>query len=83
LECGTRTKRFNEDFASKILTSPLITHVPSDRLIWKAEKNEIYSVKSAYKLCVEELVDITHLRRPGFWSGSGQGETCHGLMVGS
>jgi len=29
---------------------------------------EFYSVKSAYRLCVEDLVDITHLHRPGFYT---------------
>jgi hypothetical protein len=57
---------FSEDIASDILNTPLVTQVASDRLIWKAERNGIYSVKSAYRLCVEDLVDTTHLRRPGF-----------------
>ncbi|KEH40829.1 hypothetical protein MTR_1g035970 [Medicago truncatula] len=37
----------------------------SDRLIWKAEKHGKYSPKIAYRLCVEELIDSSHLRRPG------------------
>lgn len=28
----------------------------------------LYYVKNAIILCVEELVDISHLRRSGFWS---------------
>jgi len=29
----------------------------------------MYSVKSAYRLCMEDLVDTSHLHKPGFWSG--------------
>jgi len=47
----------------------LLDQVVDDRLIWKAEKNGLYSVKSAYRLCMEELVDVSHLRRSGYWSG--------------
>ena len=54
-------KRWNEvvvrhvlsaDLADKIMCMPLVAHVQSDRLIWKAEKNGKYFVKSAYRLCV-------------------------------
>lgn len=38
-------------------------------MIWKAEKNDIYSVKCAYRLYVEKLVDTLLLRRPDYWSG--------------
>ena len=38
-------------------------------MIWKAEKNGRYSVRSAYRLCVTELVDLSHLHRPGYLSG--------------
>ena len=60
---------FSEDIATSILNAPLFDQVPNDKLIWKAGKNGLYSVRSTYRLCVEDLVDTTHLRRPGFWSG--------------
>lgn len=47
----------------------MFTKVPVDNMVWKVERNGIYSVRSAYRLCVEELVDTSHLRRPGYWSG--------------
>lgn len=58
---------FNNDIASAILNTPLYEQVRNDRLIWKAERNSCYSVRSAYRLCVEELVDVCHLHRPGNW----------------
>jgi len=58
---------FNNDIVSAILNTPLYEQVRTDRLIWKAERNNCYSVRSAYRLCVEELVDVSHLHRPGNW----------------
>lgn len=48
---------------------PLIVQVQQDKVIWKAERNGKYSVCSAYRLCIEELIDTSHLRHPGYWSG--------------
>jgi hypothetical protein len=59
---------FSAELADHIMSTPLVAHVQSDRLIWKAEKNGKYFVKSAYRLCVEELIDSSHLLRPDNWS---------------
>jgi len=59
---------FSADIAYTILRTPLLEQVPNDKFIWKAEKNGLYYVKSAYMLCVEDLVDTSHIRRPGYWS---------------
>jgi ribonuclease HI len=58
---------FSTDTAAAILNTPLYDQVIYDRLIWKSERNGCYSVRSAYRLCVEELIDVSHLRRPGNW----------------
>jgi len=60
---------FSVDIAEKILHTPLIPQVDGDRIIWKAERNGRYSVRSAYMLCVSELVDSSYLWRPGYWTG--------------
>jgi hypothetical protein len=49
------------------LHTPLYDHVIHDRLIWKAESNGCYTVWSAYRLCVEELIDVSHLHHPANW----------------
>jgi len=54
---------FSEDITSTILQTPLINQGPGDHMILKAEKNDMYYVRSAYKLCVDELVNTSHLRR--------------------
>jgi len=59
---------FSVDIADKILHTPLISQVQDDRLIWKDERHGRYSVRSVYWLCVEELVDSSHLRCAGYWS---------------
>jgi len=60
---------FSVDIADKILHTPLISQVDEDKIIWKAERHSRYSVRSAYRLCVSELVDSSHLWRPRYWSG--------------
>jgi len=37
--------------------------------VWNPEKNGHYTVKSAYRLCVEEIVDNSHLRKNEYWGG--------------
>ena len=59
----------SEDLASKILNTPIYEQVQHDTLLWKAEKNERYSVHSAYRLCANELVDFSHLHKRGYWAG--------------
>jgi hypothetical protein len=60
---------FSTDIADKILHTPLIPQVEKDTIVWKAERHGRYSVRSAYRLCVTELVDSSYLWRPGYWSG--------------
>jgi len=60
---------FVDETAHQILNTLLHQQVQTDKIIWKAEKNGRYYVKSAYRICVEEVINNDHLRRPGYWSG--------------
>ena len=60
---------FSQDIASSIQNASFVTQVQHDKLIWKAKKNGKYSVRSAYRLCTDELFDTSYLRRPRYWSG--------------
>jgi len=58
---------FSPYISTAILTTPLFEQVEEDTLIWKGENNGVYSAKSAYRICVEELMDTSHFRRSGYW----------------
>ena len=52
---------FYENTAQLILNTHLQPLVNEDKLIWKAEKNNNYSVCSAYRICVSEITVNSHL----------------------
>jgi ribonuclease HI len=58
---------FDEPSAARILATPLYPSVTDDRRIWRGESNGDYSVKSAYRICVQDL-DTSHLRVNGNWN---------------
>ncbi|CAJ2637113.1 unnamed protein product [Trifolium pratense] len=58
---------FDDSSARKILKTPLLDSVPVDKVIWRLEKDGHYSVKSAYRYCIDEAIDTTHLKVPGQW----------------
>jgi hypothetical protein len=66
---GVIEQVFSHADSRRILDTPLIDQVTEDKLIWKAERNGFYSVKSAYRLCVDVLTDSSHLRKGGYWQG--------------
>lgn len=61
-------------FLARILQTRYSTHLLFLRLtrivsFGKRERHGRYSVRSAYRLCVSELIDSSYNWRPGFWSG--------------
>ncbi|GAU45869.1 hypothetical protein TSUD_187020 [Trifolium subterraneum] len=54
--------------AARILATPLYPSVTDDRRLWRGESKSEYSVKSAYRICVQELIDTSHLRVNGNWN---------------
>ncbi|KAK2365042.1 hypothetical protein QL285_089842 [Trifolium repens] len=58
---------FDQQTAARILATPLYSSVIDDKRIWRGESNGDYSVKSAYRICVQNL-DTSHLRVNGGWN---------------
>jgi hypothetical protein len=61
---------FDHTTSARILAIPLYPMVTDDRKIWRGESNRDYSVKSAYRICINELLDTSQLRVNG----------CHNLI---
>jgi hypothetical protein len=59
---------FEPHSAAKILKTPLYSLVAEDKRIWRGEQNGEYSVRSAYRLCTQELIDTSHLRVNEAWN---------------
>jgi hypothetical protein len=59
---------FEPNSVQKIVRTPLYSSVTDDKRIWHKEKDGMYSVKSAYRLCVQDLLDTSHLKMNGNWN---------------
>ncbi|CAJ2633333.1 unnamed protein product [Trifolium pratense] len=57
----------DDTIGAKILKTPLIDVVQRDSVIQRFEKNEIYSVLSAYRHCMEDILYIEHHRIASNW----------------
>lgn len=60
---------FVTETSQNIRNTPLHQQVHMDKLVWKADKNGCYSVRSAYCICIEDIINNDHLRKPRYWSG--------------
>jgi len=59
---------FDAHTAQLILNTPLQPLVTEDKMIWKGERSGNYSVKCAYRICVSEIVDNSHMHVNGRWN---------------
>jgi hypothetical protein len=59
---------FEPNSVLKIVKTPLYNSVTADKRICHREKDGMYSVKSAYHLCVQEELDPIHLKMTGNWN---------------
>lgn len=47
--------------ATKVLNAPLFEVDHVDKLLWKLEKNGRFSMCSAYRYCIGDAIDTSHL----------------------
>ncbi|CAN1769951.1 Putative ribonuclease H protein At1g65750 [Linum perenne] len=59
---------FNDKDATVILNTPLPRYRSSDKLVWHFSKDGRYTVRSAYRLYMERILNQTHLMAGGNWS---------------
>jgi len=59
---------FDHHVVEHIAKTPLYPSVTEDRLIWKKENHGEYSVRSAYRFCMQELLDTSHFKVQGSWN---------------
>jgi len=59
---------FDQQTVNHITNTPLFTSVKEYRHIWSKENNGDYSVRSAYCLCMQELLDVSAYKIPGNWA---------------
>ncbi|XP_058783721.1 uncharacterized mitochondrial protein AtMg00310-like [Vicia villosa] len=56
------------DIAQKVFSTPLFDSVQVDKLYWQLERNGRFSVRSAYRYCINEAIDTSHLRIEERWN---------------
>jgi len=58
---------FDQQTVTNIINTPLYPSLREDRLIWSKENIGDYSVRSAYRYCMQELLDTSVFKTPGNW----------------
>jgi hypothetical protein len=59
---------FDQHSVVRILATYLYPSIIVDRRLWRGESKGDYTVKSAYRLCVQELIDTSQFRVNGNWN---------------
>jgi len=49
------------------MNTPMYHFVTEDKLVWTKENNGEYTVRSAYRLHMQDFLDINHFRVDGVW----------------
>ncbi|XP_058747206.1 uncharacterized protein LOC131620218 [Vicia villosa] len=57
-----------EEVAQKVQNTPLFISVRDDKLHWRYEKDGKFSICSAYRYCINEAIDTSHLRINEKWN---------------
>ncbi|XP_058733805.1 uncharacterized protein LOC131605473 [Vicia villosa] len=57
-----------EEIAQKVQNTSLFVPVRDDILHWRCEKDGKFSVRSAYRYCINEAIDTSHLRINERWN---------------
>lgn len=53
--------------ANTVLQMPLHGAIKEDGIMWWPRKKGMFSIRSAYILCLEEMLELDHLKVPGNW----------------
>ncbi|KEH30222.1 hypothetical protein MTR_4g065063 [Medicago truncatula] len=59
---------FNLRDVDEILKIPLLLREQNDAIIWRFDKKGVYSVKSAYRVCVDVLINRDEWKVEGDWN---------------
>ncbi|GAU38048.1 hypothetical protein TSUD_146060 [Trifolium subterraneum] len=76
-ECKSILLNTPKDVAERIMATPLVSSVPEDKVVWKEERNECYSVKSGYKLAMRYIICSDKYHVAGNWNGIWKAQAPH------
>lgn len=62
------TSYMSPDSIPLVLNSPLLDAIKDDRILWSYDRKGHYRVKSAYRLCMDKVLDVSYLKVEGNWA---------------
>lgn len=69
VECGLASALLEPKDVNRVLQVPVFGCGEEDKLIWAFSPNGVYSVKSGYRVCREQIAPASHLTVEGNWKG--------------